>query len=178
MPQLGEIRKGFDAGLHYGGNVIWHACEDCGRERWVQLRYGIAVSRRCKVCCVKGIGNKNLNWRGGRRKTNKGYILVWLPSNDFFHSMCNAVGYVAEHRLVVAKALGRCLHRWEIVHHKEGFAKDDNRYPETLQLVGNDRHNQITILKNRIEFLERKVINLQNQIKALKEKQYAENEGN
>jgi hypothetical protein len=44
----------------------------------------------------------------------------------------------------------------EIVHHKKDFPKDDNRI-EKLQLVTDDRHKQITILKNRITFLEKRV---------------------
>ena len=171
MTQLGEIRKGFDIGLHYGGNVIWHACEDCGKQRWVQLRYGKPVSRRCKICCVKGIGDKNLNWKGGKRKSIKGYLLIWLPVDDFFRPMCGATGYVPEHRLIVAKALGRCLQSWELVHHKNGI-KDDNRYPENLKLIGNDGHNQITILSNRIKFLNTKIVEQQREIKRLKEKHY------
>ena len=99
-------------------------------------------------------GEKSYLWKGGRTKTKAGYIRIRLYPDDFFYPMADSSGRVFEHRLVVAKALGRCLHLWEIVHHKNGFAKDDNRYPDTLQLVSDDRHKQISILERRIKQLE------------------------
>ena len=94
--------------------------------------------------------------------------MVLLEKDDFFYPMVDGKGYVREHRLVVAKALGRNLHSWEIVHHKDNCPKDDNRYPETLQLVTDDRHKQITILENRIKYLEGKVGEQDKEIKLLK----------
>lgn len=162
--ELGQIKRGKETGKHLtNGSVkyVWHACVGCGGERWVALINNIPVSPRCRSCSVKErteqIGKANIHWKGGRIKTKHGYIMVRIYPDDFFYSMVCANGYVAEHRLVVAKALGRCLHRWEVVHHKEGFARDDNRYPKTLQLVTDDRHKQITILENRIALLEGRI---------------------
>ncbi len=88
--------------------------------------------------------------------------------------MANAQGYVFEHRLVVAKALGRNLHSWEIAHHKHakypaGSKEDkaDNRYPENLQLVSDDRHTQISILEAKIKRLEAKTEEQAKQIRLL-----------
>jgi len=69
----------------------------------------------------------------------------------------------------MAKHLGRCLHPWEIVHHKNGV-KDDNRL-ENLQLVTDDRHRQITLLENRIKFLEDRVVLLEGENELLKARQ-------
>lgn len=167
---IGEIRKASDVGYKSAHKVIWLACIYCGKERWVKLRNGLPGSLRCLRCAYKlnppdCKGVKNSSWRGGRHKGSRGYILIWLSPDDFFYSMASKQGYVLEHRLVVAKALGRCLHSWEVVHHKEGCAKDDNRYPETLQLVSDDRHKQITILENKVRRLEGKVKLLQWQIR-------------
>ena len=77
--------------------------------------------------------------------------------------------YVFEHRLVVAKALGRCLHRWEIIHHKRGFAKDDNRYPETLELVQEMQHNQMGRFEAEIARLQKQVTLLESENILLRE---------
>ena len=150
MPTINEIRSSKELGYKSGNKFIWHACIDCGKERWVQIYKGEPQRIRCHSCASKG--NK-WGWKGGRQRTSLGYIKIRVFPDDFFYSMATKAGYILEHRLVVAQALGRCLHLWEIIHHKHGFAKDDNRYPETLQLVTDDRHKQITIVENKLDKL-------------------------
>jgi transposase len=64
---------------------------------------------------------KHGNWKGGRITTSSGYVYVLLPRNHRFASMCQKSGYVAEHRLIMAKHLGRPLKKHETVHHKNGI---------------------------------------------------------
>jgi hypothetical protein len=175
MPKLGEIQRGKELGKKgIWSKFIWSACVDCGEERWVMLKKGEPKNKRCHSCgyadpernakisrIQKGIrhpcGEKHHNWKGGKKRDKQGYIHVKLQPNDFFYPMTNPEGYVREHRLVVAKALGRCLQSWEIVHHKDGYTKDDNRYPETLQLVSDLGHRQITVMELKIARLEKRV---------------------
>jgi len=189
VPEVGEIRKAKELGHKGTARFIWHACEICGKERWERLLRGQAQSKRCKSCKTIGFhhseitkdkirqanrGEKRPNWKGGRKITEPGYIFIKLYSDDFFYSMTSSQGYVAEHRLVVAKALGRCLHSWEIVHHKgvkypQGSKenKQDNRYPENLQLHMDIGHKQLTLLEKRITTLEAENIVLKNRLSQL-----------
>jgi len=168
MPELGEIRKAKELGrpntdeYHY----IYAGCIDCGKERWIQFAKGKPRNLRCYSCAAKLRSGENSNsWKGGRCKKSNGYILIKLQPDNFFYSMHDCSGYVLEHRLIMAKSLGRNLHPWEIVHHKNHI-RDDNRIGN-LQLVSDDRHRQITILENKIEQLEQTVTKQTTQIKLL-----------
>lgn len=145
-PRLGEIRRGREigrSGNNASGRYIWDACVDCGKPRWVHLVKGQPVYKRCNACANPARklrrGEENPNWKGGRHHTPQGYIEVRLQPDDFFYPMANRGGYVLEHRLVMANHLRRCLHSWEIVHHKHGI-KDDNRLSQ-LELTTNGSHS-------------------------------------
>jgi len=86
-------------------------------------------------------GKESPCWKGGRYKNADGYIVVRLDPTNFFRPMANKVGSVLEHRLVMAKHLGRCLQPWEIVHHKgirySGIENKSDNLRDNLELTSN-----------------------------------------
>lgn len=81
-------------------------------------------------------GKQSFHWKGGRRRTQHGYVEIWMPE----HPNSNKNGYVLEHRYVVAEHIGRPLTQTEDVHHKNGI-KDDNRI-ENLELLEKADHTK------------------------------------
>lgn len=69
---------------------------------------------------------KNNRWKGGVWKHVAGYIFIFSPH----HPLCNSRKYMAEHRLIIEKQIGRFLKPKEACHHINKI-KDDNR-PENL----------------------------------------------
>jgi len=123
MPEIGEVKRGTDIGYRNSVKYIYHACIDCGKARWVQYIHKKPITIRCIQCANKlhknrMLGASNPQWKGGRKKIVGGYIAVWVNPDDFFHPMADCRNCVLEHRLVMARKLGRCLHPWEVVHHK------------------------------------------------------------
>jgi len=122
------------------------ACTVCGRE------FLFSVYRSGAMQCSQSCGQKAFNkanparfrgdnskrWKGGKQ-TRHGYMFIHQPE----HPSCqgNKRAYVAEHRLVMEKMIGRYLTSDEQVHHKNGV-RSDNR-PENLELwVGHQPKGQ------------------------------------
>jgi hypothetical protein len=85
-------------------------------------------------------GAKNPAWKGGRFADKQGYILVYDPT----HPNARKTGYVPEHRLKMAKKLGRPLLKKEVVHHKNGKV-DDNRLQNLELFSSNGAHLRVTL---------------------------------
>lgn len=161
MPQVGEIKI---VRVKETRKHIWVKCPICQEERWMQERNFIRGGSTgiCLSCYNKGEKAKEMRQRARQFKPRivkngvkdkMGYILIRLQPDDFFYPMVGKDGYVREHRLVMAKYLGRNLHLWEAVHHKNHI-RDDNR-KENLQLISIDSHNAFTRQEQRIEYLEK-----------------------
>ena len=69
--------------------------------------------------------------------TSQGYVDVFEPK----HPCARKSGYVLEHRLVMAKHLGRPIKRGECVHHLNED-KTDNRI-ENLEIMGRGEHTRL-----------------------------------
>ena len=137
--QLGVVKRGCEIGYTDRGKRIWHACIDCGKERWGVLKRGMPLYPRCLSCAMKNRPkHTNWNWKGGVFTDSQGYVKVWLAEDNSFYPMVDPSGYIAEHRLVMAKYLGRCLISQEIVHHNNGD-RADNRL-ENLNLTTRKIH--------------------------------------
>lgn len=117
-----ECRQPYLASIFHKGLRKGFCSKTCGLRSWYR-----ANPDRFK-------GNNSRRWKGGTQ-TRNGYVFVHCPD----HPSCKGTrkAYVAEHRLVMEKTLGRYLERHEQVHHKNGI-RDDNR-PENLELW---RHQQ------------------------------------
>ena len=173
MPNIGDIKRGKNIGLKTkSSKYIWHACVNCGKERWAKLWRGTPQSIRCANCSLRLLQKSNnghpYNWKGGRFKTGDGYIKIRLYSNDFFYLMGGKNHCAMEHRLVMAKHMRRCLLPWEIAHHINGI-KDDNRL-ENLTLLPHKKYHLVdTETKSLIKRLEKRVTILEVENILLKE---------
>lgn len=93
---------------------------------------------------VKMSGENNPAWKGGVTyfKTHGNYQGVrYVRCPPEFASMARKDGYVMEHRLVVARALGRPLLRSEVVHHLDHDPA--NNEPSNLLLFDSNRAHKL-----------------------------------
>lgn len=76
-------------------------------------------------------------WKGGKRLSNYGYVLLFEPE----HPNARSDGYVLEHRFVMSEHLGRPLKDDEVIHHKDG--NKQNNDIKNLEIISLSDHTRL-----------------------------------
>lgn len=147
-----------------------------GTMRRIMYKYNIKIRSIKETWALRY--SKDRSWalcgRTGRTVAPKGYI--YINANTFepeeyelFKPMMKKGNQIFEHRVVMARHLGRPLDQKEVIHHKNGV-KDDNRL-ENLEISNPKDHsmshkNIIRETRDQALIIE----NLNKEISALKQK--------
>jgi transposase-like protein len=128
-----EQRKAEALRLHHDGSTIKDIARTlgCGRS---------TVSRQLRELGIPNPysdrdlprGEAHPSWQGGRITDSSGYVRVKVPGSEQHLSDGTRTSYMMEHRLVMARMLGRRLLKSETVHHINGDRQ--NNEPGNLQL--------------------------------------------
>ena len=89
-------------------------------------------------------GPNNPAWKGGvtyfRKNGNYGrFAIKYARCPKEFLGMSRKDGYVMEHRLIIARQLGRCLIRQEVVHHID-HNPENNAIGNLMLFESNQKH--------------------------------------
>ena len=108
-------------------------CPMCG-QLVRKIRTDGRKGKTCSIECSRSLRGPRANWKPFVMIS--GYKYVYCPSHPF-GTRC----YVAEHRIVMERHLGRVLDPSENIHHLNGD-KTDNRI-ENMIIVSNSEHGKI-----------------------------------
>jgi AraC-like DNA-binding protein len=110
----------------------------------IAARLHCSQSHVSHLLLLRGIAKHKATWSGGRTVTGDGYIRIWVDPSDELSCMRQDSGYVLEHRLTMARHLGRPLRQDETVHHIDG--NRSNNEISNLQ-IRNGRHGKGIVLQ-------------------------------
>ena len=170
----GTTESVIDAKGRKRGLKIWTICPVCDEGRWLRIdatrnKDFSGMCRKCHNKFTSPIGEDHPRWKGGTI-TKWGYKCVKLYPNDphYLAMSKSHTDYVLEHRIVMARHLGRSLKSTEVVHHLNGD-RADNRI-ENLELLQNQTtHLPSMVEAATVERLQKEIIKLKKIIKDMQE---------
>ncbi len=119
---------GSDVRDYLGNSLRTGGSTSCGCKRREMMRALIST----RHAMAPSHGPNSPCWKGGRQVTKRGYVELWVAGDDPLAPMIRSItgkfgsGYVGEHRLVMARYLGRPLARYEEVHHIDGNRQNND----------------------------------------------------
>lgn len=125
--QIQDMRERWEGGESQGSIATSYGCSQVVVSRLLQK---VGADKDVRPGAPRG--SAHWSWAGGVTVTEDGYLLEKVAPDDSMFVMANRMGYVPQHRLIIARSLGRPLSRHETVHHING-QRDDNRL-SNLQL--------------------------------------------
>jgi hypothetical protein len=141
--RLSAVEKQRALSLYAAGRTFKQTAQELGRAEATVTRF-LHKAHPETVRARHRRGVAAAAWKGGR-VVHDGYVYVRADRADpLAMAMKAKSGYLSEHRLVMARALGRPLTAVETVHHIDGNRL--NNAPKNLQLR-HGRHGKGTVLK-------------------------------
>ena len=124
-------------------NQIFELAQTDMSQRAIGEKFGLSQSRISSLLRYHGIykphgrpkpkREKSVGWRGGIHKAPQGYVWELVDHDDPMASMRTSNGYVLQHRLVMARHLGRPPHpNRKRPPHQRHPRRQPTRKPRTL----------------------------------------------